>query len=126
MKSLEQLGLLKSEPEERSTGRPKIKYFITELGEKRRFEIRQDVEKYFKFLKENSIIETDFDIPSFLEKTFNLWTEPVERIIDSDISISGKIKALSEVEDDLLDLLAKVRKEKSKLNKKNTIEEVSS
>jgi DNA-binding PadR family transcriptional regulator len=126
MKSLEQSGLLKSEPEERSTGRPKIKYFITELGENKLIEIRQDVEKYFKFLKENSIIETDFDIPSFLEKTFNLWTEPVERIIYSDISITGKIKALSEVEDDLLDLLAKVRKEKSKLKKKNIIEKVSS
>ncbi len=88
MKALEQSGLLKSSSEESSTGRPKKKYFITEQGEKRAIEIRQDVEKYFKFLKENSIIETDFNIPSFLDKTFNLWTEPVERIINSDISIS--------------------------------------
>jgi DNA-binding PadR family transcriptional regulator len=118
MKALEQSGLLKSSSEESSTGRPKKKYFITEQGEKRAIEIRQDVEKYFKFLKENSIIETDFNIPSFLDKTFNLWTEPVERIINSDISISGKINALSEVENDLLGLLAKVRKEKAKLDKK--------
>ena len=125
MKALEQSGLLKSSSEESSTGRPKKKYFITEQGEKRAIEIRQDVEKYFKFLKENSIIETDFNIPSFLDKTFNLWTEPVERIINSDISISGKINALSEVENDLLDLLAKVRKEKSKLKKKKKIEKVT-
>lgn len=118
MKYLEKLGLLKSESEERSIGRPKIKYFITELGEEKREKIRRNVFKYFKFLKENSIIETDFDIPSFLDKTFNLWTEPVERILHSDISISGKIKALAEVEGDLLDLLAKVRKEKAKLDKK--------
>jgi len=40
------------------------------------------------------------------------------------MSISGKIKALSDVENDLTSLLAKVKDEKYKLEKKNIAAEV--
>ncbi|MHA1729423.1 MAG: hypothetical protein ACTSWY_11910 [Promethearchaeota archaeon] len=125
MKKLEQEGLLISKSIKKSTGRPKIKYFISERGEERLKGIKNKVEKYFRFLIENSIVEEDFDIQLFLKKTFKLWTEPVERIIASDMSITGRINALSEVENDLMNLLSRVRKEKNKLEKKEVTEEVS-
>ena len=125
MKKLEEEGYLISKPIIESVGRPKIEYFISEKGEERLKVIQSKVEFYFKFLIENSIVEEDFDISSFLKKTFTLWTEPVERIIYSDISIAGKVKALTDLERDLLNLLEKVRNEIGKLEKKIVLEEVS-
>ena len=118
MKKLEEKGdLIKKDDTSIETGRPKHLYFLSKQGETRLGDLRENLGKYFKFIKERfPSANGTFNHESFLkEATFKVWASPVENIIQKDISNEKKIKILSHMESDLNKMLEKIRKEKKKL-----------
>ena len=118
MKKLENKGDLKKKDDTSSeTGRPKHLYFLSEQGEARLNDLRENLGKYFEFIKERCPIEeSGFDHTIFLkEATFKVWSSPVEHILQKDISNEKKFKILSRMESDLIQMLDKIQKEKKKL-----------
>ena len=118
MKKLEEKGdLIKKDDISVETGRPKHLYSLSKQGEARLDDLRENLGKYFKFIKERfPSANGNFDHESFLkEATFKVWSSPVENIIQKDISNEKKIKILSRMESDLITMLEKIRKERKKL-----------
>ena len=119
MKKLENKGyLIKKDDISSETGRPKHLYFLSKQGEIRFDELRENLEKYFEFIKERfPTADSSFDHKTFLkEATFNVWSSPVEYIIQKDLPNEKKLKFLSRMESDLTQMLEKIRKEKKKLS----------
>jgi len=119
MKNLEENGdLIKKDDISSETGRPKHLYFLSEQGEEKLGDLRENLSKYFKFIKERFPIEdTNFDHVTFLkEATFKVWSSPVEHVIQRDISDEEKLEILTRMESDLTKMLEKILKEKKKLS----------
>ena len=119
MKNLEENGdLIKKDDISSETGRPKHLYFLSEQGEEKLGDLRENLSKYFKFIKERFPIEdTNFDHVTFLkEATFKVWSSPVEHVIQRDISDEEKLEILTRMESDLTKMLEKIIKEKKKLH----------
>jgi len=121
MKSLEEDGyLVRKDDISKETGRPKHLYFLSEQGERRLEELRIKLRDIFEFIKLR-FPETspDFDHNTFLTKaTFNVWSSPVEFIMQKEISDNDKLMALTEIELDIIKLLEQITIEKKKLEKK--------
>jgi len=118
MKKLEEKGdLIKRDDVSIETGRPKHLFFLSKQGEARLGDLRENLGKYFEFIKERfPSAKGNFDHETFLkEATFKVWSSPVEHIIQKDISNEKKIKILTSMESDLITMLEKIRKEKKKL-----------
>ena len=118
MKNLEENGdLIKKDDISSETGRPKHLYFLSEQGEEKLGDLRENLSKYFEFIKERFPIEdTNFDHVSFLkEATFKVWSSPVEHVIQRDISNKDKLDILTRMESDLTHMLEKIGKERKKL-----------
>jgi len=118
MKNLEENGdLIKKDDISTETGRPKHLYFLSEQGEEKLGDLRENLSKYFEFMKERFPIEDkNFDHVSFLkEATFKVWSSPVEHVIQRDISDEEKLEILTRMESDLNRMLEKILKEKKKL-----------
>ena len=118
MKKLEEKGdLIKKDGISVETGRPKHLFFLSKQGETRLGDLRENLGKYFKFIKERFPPANEkFDHKSFLkEATFKVWSSPVEHIMQKDISDEKKSKILSRMESDLTNMLEKIRKEKKRL-----------
>ena len=103
----------------KDTGRPKHLYFLTEKGIIKLSDLRQKIGKLFEFIKhrfpESGL---EFDHETFLKgATFCVWSSPVEYIMQRDISIEEKMNALTYMEDDVNEILRKIRKEKQKIQK---------
>ncbi|NVM37390.1 MAG: PadR family transcriptional regulator [Candidatus Lokiarchaeota archaeon] len=119
MKKLEDKGdLIKKDDISSETGRPKHLYFLSKQGEIRIDELRENLGKYFEFIKERfPTANSSFDHNAFLkEATFNVWSSPVEFIIQKDLPNEKKLKFLLRMESDLIQMLEKIRKEKKKLS----------
>ncbi|MFX0075936.1 MAG: PadR family transcriptional regulator [Candidatus Hermodarchaeota archaeon] len=87
----------------KETGRPKHLYFLTEEGERKLSDLRKKIGKIFEFLK-HRFPETgdEFDHDQFLtEATFNVWSSPVEHIMQKDISDEEKLEVLNYMENDV-------------------------
>ena len=128
MKSYEDLGYLsRKEDISQETGRPKHLYTLSKEGEKRLEELRVKVGNFMEFIKLRfPEIDSDFDHKKFLnEATFDIWASPVEFIMQKDILDDEKLKALAEMESDIVKLLQQIRSEKSKLEKKLQKESLS-
>jgi len=118
MKKLEEKGdLIKNDGISVITGRPKHLFSLSKQGETRLGDLRENLGKYFEFIKERfPSANGNFDHETFLkEATFKVWSSPVEHVIQKDISNEKKIKILSRMESDLITMLEKIRKEKKKL-----------
>jgi DNA-binding PadR family transcriptional regulator len=120
MKSLAEEGYLSVKDDvSKETGRPKHLYFLTERGERKLSDLRQKIGKIFEFLK-HRFPETseEFDHDKFLkEATFNVWSSPVEHIMQKDIPNEEKLEVLNYMENDVNEILRKIRIEKVKLQK---------
>jgi len=105
----------------RDTGRPKHLYFLTEKGIRKLSDLRQKIGKLFEFIKhrfpESGL---EFDHETFPKgATFCVWSSPVEYIMQRDISLEEKMNVLTYMEDDVNEILRKIKKEKLKLQKIN-------
>jgi predicted ArsR family transcriptional regulator len=101
----------------KETGRPKHLYFLTDKGERKLTELRQKIGNIFELIKQRfpeSGIELDHE-KILKGATFNIWSSPVEYIMQKDISNEEKLAALTFIEKDVNEILKKIRKEKSKL-----------
>ncbi|MBY8979336.1 MAG: PadR family transcriptional regulator [Candidatus Lokiarchaeota archaeon] len=122
MKELAKEGYLsKKDDVSKDTGRPKHLYFLTEKGINKLSDLRQKIGKIFEFIKhrfpESGL---EFDHEKFLKgATFCVWSSPVEYLMQKDISIEEKMNALTSMEDDVNEILRKIKKEKLKLQKIN-------
>ena len=119
MKKLEDKGdLIKKDDVSIETGRPKHLFFLSKQGETRLVDLRENLGKYFEFIKERfPSAKSDFDHETFLkEATFKVWSSPVEHVIQKDIPNEKKIKILSRMESDLTNMLEKIRREKKKIS----------
>ncbi|MFX1528094.1 MAG: PadR family transcriptional regulator [Promethearchaeota archaeon] len=120
MKSLEENGdLVRKDDISQETGRPKHLYFLSGAGEKKLGELRKKIGEIFEFIKLRfPDSNSDLDHSKFLnEATFKVWSSPVEFIINKDISEEKKLKALSAIESDIMQLLKQLHIEKDKLEK---------
>ncbi|MHA1987946.1 MAG: PadR family transcriptional regulator [Promethearchaeota archaeon] len=121
MKELEEDGFLSMEKEglNNECGRPKHLYFLSERGEEKLLELRSKIAKIFEFIKLRfPKSNSDMDYEKFLnEATFKVWSNPVDYILNQNISVEEKLSVLSGMESDLLNLLEKVQKEKKKIEK---------
>ncbi len=118
MKSLEEDGdLIRKDGLSKETGRPKHLYFLSEQGEGKLNDLKNNLSKHFEFMKERFPTENDkFDHKCFLkDATFKVWSSPVEHIVQKNISDNDKLEILTMMESDLTRILKKVRKEKKKL-----------
>jgi predicted ArsR family transcriptional regulator len=124
MKELAEEGYLSIKDDvSKDTGRPKHLYFLTEKGISKLSDLRQKIGKIFEFIKhrfpESGL---EFDHENFLKgATFCVWSSPVEYVMQKDVSIEEKMNALSYMEDDVNEILRKIKKEKLKLQKINII-----
>ena len=119
MKKLEDEGdLIKKDDVSAETGRPKHLYFLSKQGEGRLEDLRENLGKYFDFIKERfPVANSSFDRNAFLkEATFKVWSSPVEHVLQRDIPNEKKLKILSRMESDLNRMLEKIRKEKKRLS----------
>jgi len=120
MKSLEESGdLIRKDDISKETGRPKHLYFLSDKGERKLEELRRKIGEIFEFIKLR-FPESNADLShtKFLnEATFSVWASPVEFIMQKDISDEKKLKALSEIESDLIKLLEQLHIERNKLEK---------
>jgi DNA-binding PadR family transcriptional regulator len=125
MKELAEEGFLSIKADiSKDTGRPKHLYFLTDKGESKLSDLRQKVGKIFEFIK-HRFPESGIDIEhkKFLkEATFSVWSSPVEYIMQKNIPIEEKLNFLTYMEKDVNEILRKIRKEKAKLQKLNTIQ----
>ncbi|NVM17741.1 MAG: PadR family transcriptional regulator [Candidatus Lokiarchaeota archaeon] len=120
MKELAEEGFLSIKDDvSKDTGRPKHLYFLTDKGKSKLLDLRQNIGKIFEFIKHRfpeSGIEIDHE--TFLkEATFSVWSSPVEYIMLKDIPNEEKLNILTYMENDVNDILLKIRKEKVKLQK---------
>ncbi|MFX1353071.1 MAG: PadR family transcriptional regulator [Promethearchaeota archaeon] len=118
MKSLEEDGdLVRKDDISQETGRPKHLYFLSDKGAKKLDDLRKKIGEIFEFIKLRfPESNSDLDHSKFLnEATFNVWSSPIEFIINKDISDEKKLKALSEIEYDIMRLLKQLHIEKGKL-----------
>ena len=118
MKKLEDNGdLIKRDDISTETGRPKHLYFLSKQGEAKLVDLRENLSKYFEFMKERfDINDTEFDHETFLkDATFSVWSSPVEHVIQKSISNEDKLEILTGMESDFEKMLDKIRKEKKKL-----------
>ncbi|MBY9011134.1 MAG: helix-turn-helix transcriptional regulator [Candidatus Lokiarchaeota archaeon] len=125
MKELAEEGFLSIKDDvSKDTGRPKHLYFLTDKGESKLLDLRGKLGKIFEFIKHRfpeSCIE--FDHEEFLkEATFSVWSSPVEYIMQKDIPNEEKLNFLTYMEKDVNEILRKIRKEKVKLQKLNTLQ----
>ena len=122
MKALEEDGFLSMKKENLGTecGRPKHLFFLSERGEEKLSELRIKIAKIFEFIKLRfPKSNSDLDYEKFLnEATFKVWSNPVDYILSQDIPVEEKLFVLSGMESDILRILEKVRKEKTKIEKK--------
>ena len=122
MKELAEEGFLSIKDDvSKDTGRPKHLYFMTDKGESKLSDLRQKIGKIFEFIKhrfpESGL---DFDHETLLkEATFSVWSSPVEYIMQKNIPIEEKLNVLTYMEEDVNEILRKIRKEKVKLRKLN-------
>jgi DNA-binding PadR family transcriptional regulator len=119
MKKLEEKGyLIKKDDVSAETGRPKHLYFLSKQGEAKIEDLRENLGKYFEFIKERfPTANNNFDHETFLkEATFKVWSSPVEHVLQKDIPKEKKLKILSRMESDLTRMLEKIRKVKKKLS----------
>ena len=82
----------------------------------------EEMRKIFELIKqrfpENGI---EFDHQSILKgATFSIWSSPVEYIMQKDISNEEKLEVLTFMEEDVNEILHKIRKEKLKLQRNKT------
>ncbi|MBY8988167.1 MAG: helix-turn-helix transcriptional regulator, partial [Candidatus Lokiarchaeota archaeon] len=122
MKKLAEEGFLSIKADiSKDTGRPKHLNFLTDKGESKLSDLRQKVGKIFEFIK-HRFPESGIDIEheKFLkEATFSVWSSPVEYIMQKNIPIEEKLNVLTYMEEDVNEILRKIRKEKVKLRKLN-------
>lgn len=121
MKQLEEEGfLVRKDDTSKETGRPKHLYFLSEKGELRLKELRENIGEIFDLLKLRFPDDIpEFDHRKFLEgATFQVWASPVEYVMCREISDQQKFKALTEMELDVNNILNKIRKEKINLQNK--------
>ena len=122
MKNLEEDGFLSMKKENLGIecGRPKHLFFLSERGEEKLSELRIKIAKIFEFIKLRfPKSNSDLDYEKFLnEATFKVWSNPVDYILSQDIPVEEKLSVLSGMESDILRILEKVRKEKTKIEKK--------
>lgn len=125
MKKLAEEGFLSIKADiSKDTGRPKHLYFLTDKGESKLSDLRQKVGKIFEFIK-HRFPESGIDIEhkKFLkEATFSVWSSPVEYIMQKNIPTEEKLNVLTYMENDVNEILRKIRKEKEKLQKLNTVQ----
>ena len=121
MKSLKEEGyLIRKDDTSKETGRPKHLYFLSEQGELKLKELRENIGEFFDWL----ILRFPDDIPEFDHKkflenaTFQVWASPVEYVMCKEISDEDKFEALTELESDVNNILSKIRKEKNNLQNK--------
>ena len=121
MKSLKEEGyLIRKDDTSKETGRPKHLYFLSEQGESKLKELRENIGEIFDWL----ILRFPDNIPAFDHKkflenaTFQVWASPVEYVMCKEISDEEKLEALTEMELDVNNILTKIRKEKTNLQNK--------
>ncbi|TFG25822.1 MAG: PadR family transcriptional regulator [Promethearchaeota archaeon] len=121
MKSLKEEGyLVRKDDTSKETGRPKHLYFLSEQGELKLKELRENIGEIFDWLILRFPDEIpEFDHKKFLEcATFQVWASPVEYVMCKEISDEDKFQALTELESDVNNILSKIRKEKNHLQNK--------
>lgn len=121
MKSLKEEGyLIRKDDTSKETGRPKHLYFLSEQGELKLKELRENIGEIFDWLKLRFPDDIpEFDHNKFLESaTFQVWASPVEYVMCQEISDEDKFEALVELELDVNNILNKIRKEKNNLHNK--------
>ncbi|NHJ20677.1 MAG: hypothetical protein EAX91_07045 [Candidatus Lokiarchaeota archaeon] len=121
MKLLEEKGdLIREDDISKETGRPKHLYFLSQQGESRLVELRNNLGELFDLLKSKFPEDIpNFDHKKFLEDaTFKSSSSPLEYLMSKDIPDKEKLEVLSEMESDINNLLQKIRKEKKSLQHK--------
>lgn len=118
MNALFEQGLLTRNEEQSEQGRPRYKFFISELGQ-----------NYFENLKKSLLNQIEFiqkkipEIQKYNGKTFvdcasfHIWQDPIACSLHNDISIKHKLEFITQMESKLLKKLESIRKHKVKLEK---------
>ena len=118
MKKLEEKQFLIVTEEKNETGRPKFIHFISEEGIKYQNSLKSKLSAIFEDIKNTYNKYEDFDTHNFLEKTtFNMWKDPIGRCMDQDVSNQEKLKHLTHIEEETINYLNQIKKNRKKLEK---------
>lgn len=112
MKKLEEEGYLIHEEPLNELGRPKYVFKKSPRGNERHKELKAELKQLFQVIQTSNFpSNSEFNIDEFLEKaTFQLFPAPYKRILSCNISTSEKLARLREMEQEMTDSLAEIRK----------------
>ena len=118
MNNLFEQGLLTRIEEQSEQGRPKYKFFISELGQNYFLNLKKALLNQFEFIKHKIPDGQNIDGKKFIDcASFHIWQDPIAKSLHNDISIKHKLEFITEMESKLLEKLEFIRKRKAKLEK---------
>lgn len=118
MNNLFEQGLLTRIEEHSEQGRPKYKFFISELGQNYFKNLKEALLNQFEFIKQKIPDGQNFDSQKFIDcASFHIWQDPITKSLHNDISIKHKLEFITQMESKLLEKLEFIRKRKAKLEK---------
>ena len=118
MNVLFEQGLLTRIEEQREQGRPRYKFFISELGRNYFTNLKESLLEQMEFIQKKIPEIQKFDGKTFVDcASFHIWQDPIACSMHNDISIKHKLEFMNQMESRLLKKLESIRKHKTKLEK---------
>lgn len=116
MNNLFEQGLLTRIEEKNEQGRPKYKFFISELGQNYFINLKETLLNQFEFISQKIPEVQKFDGQKFIDcASFHIWQDPITNSLHNDISIKHQLEFITQMEVKLLEKLEFIRKRKTKL-----------
>ncbi|QEE15738.1 hypothetical protein DSAG12_01565 [Promethearchaeum syntrophicum] len=111
-------GLLTRNEEQNDQGRPRYKFFISDLGQNYYINLKEALLNQFEYVRQKMPEVQKFDGKKFIDcASFHLWQDPITNPLKSDISIKQKLEFITQMESKLQEKLEFIRKRKVKLEK---------
>ena len=116
MNNLFEQGLLTRIEEQSEQGRPRYKFFISELGQSYFMNLKESLLNQFEFIQKKIPGTQKFEGKKFIDcASFHIWQDPITSSLHNDISIKQKLEFITQMESKLLEKLEFIRKRKAKL-----------
>ena len=118
MTNLFEQGLLTRIEEQSEQGRPRYKFFISEIGQNYYINLKEALLNQFEFLRQKMPEGPKFNGKKFVDcASFHLWQDPITNPLENDLSIKQKLEFITQMESKLLEKLEFIRRRKAKLEK---------